>query len=318
MPLSGFVRTAQPVLGFDGSPWFTVARPRAGGPERRKLLLKVPPVVHTLVKPSWMVLYVPRILAPALVAADGHLEPRFVAHLLLLVLVGCAAICALDEYLDSDQDGQEDPARPIPSGSLHPRHALTAAALMGTLSAYASWTIGPTTFLLACLIATLFILSSTVLRGTILSVVSIPATSSLVLVLSYTTVSPPDWLLLPLWLIHVLWDFGHDTAETLADPWSVIRRDRGTLPFIIGVGRATAVILCSAGLTLLMSVLFGVLAGLGMIYFTSVLIAALPYGWAVLNLRRGPSQSRAQQAFLWISRFQTIQFSAIALDLLLL
>jgi 4-hydroxybenzoate polyprenyltransferase/geranylgeranylglycerol-phosphate geranylgeranyltransferase len=141
-------------------------------------------------------------------AALHAFPPPLTATLTFLIpiLGWIAGLYAMD-YLDRNLDRIEKPQRPLPSGRLHPRHAIIAAFLFATLGVLLAIPLGPLNLLFILLIGTTTIfytrigkphaLLANLTRGLITMVTFLFGATAIT-----TTLSTPLWLLATAFLFH--------------------------------------------------------------------------------------------------------------------
>lgn len=233
------------------------------------------------------------------IAAEGAPRPPILVIFLLGMLLMRAAGCVINDYADRDFDGhvKRTVARPLAQGEIPPRHALILFALLCLLAFGLVLLLNRLTIYMSFAAVALAASYPFMKRYTYLPQVVLGAAFGWAVPMAFTAVTnsapPVAWLI---FIAAVLWALIYDTQYAMVDRDDDLK---------IGV-KSTAILFGEAdrlligilqGLMLICLLLIGLRAELSGVYYVTVGVAALMFGYQQY-LIRDRSREGCFQAFL--------------------
>jgi protoheme IX farnesyltransferase len=287
----------------------------------------VPGVTRTRVA-AYLALTKPRIIElllvttlPTMVVADAGLPPF---GLVVWTLVGGALAAgganALNMVVDRDIDAvmARTRNRPLVTGEVSVAAALRFALALEVAAFLLLW--GAVNLLSAVLAvgATLFYVFVYTLwlkRTSTRNIVIGGAAGAVPVLVGWT--AELDWPPLILFAVIFYWTPPHFWALAVRYRDDYAAAHVPMLPAVAGV-RATAVRILGYSLALWgLTVLFGAVAHMGVVYLAAALVLGGVFTWYAVQLLRSATPARAMRLFTWSITYITLLFGAMALDQLL-
>jgi len=266
-------------------------------------------------RPIGMLLLLWPVLWALWIAAAGQPAlPVFVVFVAGVVLMRSAG-CVINDYADREFDPQVERTRdrPLATGRVHPNEALTLFVVLA-LSAFALVLLmNRLTILLSFVGAALAVSYPFMKRWTHLPQFYLGAAFGWGVPMAFaaqTDSVPADaWILFGATLC---WAVAYDTAYAMVDREDDIRVGVKSTAILFGRADRSMIALFHV-LTLILLAWAGARAGLGLIYYIGLLLAAGLAGWQQW-LIRARSRDGCFRAFLNNNRFGAVIFAGLALD----
>lgn len=241
--------------------------------------MNIPPYLQLmrLDKPIGTLLLLWPTLWALWLAAGGFPPKRVLLIFLLGVLVMRALGCVLNDLADQNFDGhvKRTCGRPLATGTLSKRQALTAAALLSLAALALALCLNRYSFLLASL-AVGFVASYPFFKRFFpFPQLMLGVTFNFGVLMAYAELQrtlPPSALLL--YAIACLWTFSYDTSYALVDKEDDLRLELHSSAITLGRFDLWGIALCQ-GLCVVGFALVGAIHHLTFIYYVSVVITAL-------------------------------------------
>ena len=251
------------------------------------------------------------------IAGKGHPDFTIVLIFTLGTILMRSAGCAINDYADRDIDihVKRTSERPITSGRISKQEALWLAAALALISFLLILPLNRLTLLLS--IPALFLAGSYPFTKRFFAIpqayLGIAFGFGIPMAFAAELGSVPllAWILLA---ANVFWSVAYDTEYAMVDRDDDIHLGIHSSALLFGRYDVTAVMLCYAA-TLFLLALAGQIAGLGLIYYSGLAVAAL-IALYHYSLIRNREREACFKAFLHNNWFGAAVFAGIFLDYL--
>jgi protoheme IX farnesyltransferase len=230
---------------------------------------------------------------------------------------------AINMYADRDIDRlmERTRSRPLVTGAVTPRAALTFAVALEVAAFVLLWTtvnlLSAALAVAACLFY-VFVYTLWLKRSSSRNIVIGGAAGAVPVLVGWSAVTGGlDWAPIVLFAVIFYWTPPHFWALAIRYRDDYARADVPMLPVVAGV-RATAVrILLYTVLLWVLTVVFTPIAEMGPLYLAAALVLGAVYTVLAVNLVREPRPEPAIRLFAWSITYITLLFGAMAADQLL-
>jgi protoheme IX farnesyltransferase len=293
-------------VGASARPWTAVARDY--------LVLTKPSIILLLLITT----------VPAMVLAEGGWPST---GLVLATLVGgllaAGGAGAVNMYIDRDIDAlmHRTRTRPIPRGTVSPRAALLFGLTLGAASGPWLWvTVNATSALLAVAAFLFYAFGYAYLkRTTVHNTVLGGAAGAAPPLIGWTAVTGEVGLQgVLLFLLVFYWQPAHFWALALALVEDYRAAGIPMLPVIHGEGETKRQIVLYSILTAALSVIFGAVAQMGLLYFGVALLGGAGFILYAVRLARAPGADGTRALFRYSTSYLAVLFLSMVADRLLL
>ncbi len=265
---------------------------------------------------------------PTMVVAEGRMPPLW---LMLATMIGGSLAAgganAINMYVDRDIDAVMDRTkeRPLVTGLITPRAALTFAISIEVLAFVWLWVIvNPLSALLgmsACLFY-VFVYTLWLKRTSSQNIVIGGAAGCIPVLIGWAAVTnsvTATFSLAPLTLFALMffWTPPHFWALAIKYREDYARAEVPMLPVVASFRQTTNKMLVYTVLVFLSSLLFGWAAGMGLLYWVSALVLGALFIWFSVDLMRTESPAKAIRMFTFSITYITLLFAVMAVDVLL-
>ena len=249
------------------------------------------------------------------IASNGHPSWLILFIFTLGTVLMRSAGCAMNDYADRDIDKhvKRTQDRPLTSGKVSERETLWLAVVLALISFALILPLNPLTWLLA--FPAVFLAASYPYTKRFFAIpqayLGIAFGFGIPMAFAATLghVPPVAWVLL---LANVFWAIAYDTEYAMVDKDDDIHLGIHSSALLFGSYDVIAVMI-SYTITLALLALAGLMAGLGLIYFTG-LIAAEGIALYHYRLIKNRSRERCFAAFLHNNWFGAVVFAGVAGD----
>jgi len=263
-----------------------------------------------------------------MVVAEGRMPPLW---LMLATMIGGSLAAgganAINMYVDRDIDAVMDRTkeRPLVTGLITPRAALTFAISIEVLAFVWLWVIvNPLSALLgmsACLFY-VFVYTLWLKRTSSQNIVIGGAAGCIPVLIGWAAVTnsvTATFSLAPLTLFALMffWTPPHFWALAIKYREDYARAEVPMLPVVASFRQTTNKMLVYTVLVFLSSLLFGWAAGMGLLYWVSALVLGALFIWFSVDLMRTESPAKAIRMFTFSITYITLLFAVMAVDVLL-
>ncbi len=251
------------------------------------------------------------------IAADGHPSWLIVSIFVLGTTLMRSAGCVINDYADRhiDKHVKRTKERPLTSGKVSERETVWLAVVLAFVSFLLILPLNPLTWMLS--FPAVFLAASYPYTKRFLAIpqayLGIAFGFGIPMAFAATLGEVPTvaWVLL---LANIFWCIAYDTEYAMVDRDDDIHLGIHSSALFFGRYDVAAVMLCYA-VALLLLVVAGLMAGLGMVYFVGLLAAAgiVLYHYTLIKDR---SRERCFAAFLHNNWFGAAVFAGVAGDYL--
>lgn len=251
------------------------------------------------------------------IAADGHPSWLIVSIFVLGTTLMRSAGCVINDYADRhiDKHVKRTKERPLTSGKVSERETVWLAVVLAFISFLLILPLNPLTWMLS--FPAVFLAASYPYTKRFLVIpqayLGIAFGFGIPMAFAATLGEVPTvaWVLL---LANIFWCIAYDTEYAMVDRDDDIHLGIHSSALFFGRYDVAAVMLCYA-VALLLLVVAGLMAGLGMVYFVGLLAAAgiVLYHYTLIKDR---SRERCFAAFLHNNWFGAAVFAGVAGDYL--
>jgi protoheme IX farnesyltransferase len=273
-----------------------------------------------LTKPRIIVLLLITALGGMLLAADG--APPL--DVVLLTLMGGALSAgganAINQYIDRDIDGMmgRTTLRPIPAGTIPPRHALLFGIALTVASLLVfGLLVNPLAGALAfgAMLYYVFVYTRWLKRSTPSNIVIGGAAGALPPVIGWAAVRG-ELELLPLWLFAIVfyWTPPHFWALALLIKQQYARANIPMLPIVRGDAETRKQIVWYSFLMVAVTAVLVPFGLMGAIYLVAALLLGGVFVYYALRLRREETPTAARRLFRYSLYYLTLLFAAMVVD----
>jgi heme o synthase len=230
---------------------------------------------------------------------------------------------AINMYVDRDIDKVMDRTkkRPIASGRVTPRAALTFAITIEVLAFAFLWA---TVNLLSALLAVgaclfyVFVYTLWLKRTSSRNIVIGGAAGAAPVLIGWSAVTNTiDWAPIVLFAVIFYWTPPHFWALAIRYREDYAKVDVPMLPVVASLKTTATRILLYTLLLWALTVLFAPVAGMGHLYLGSALVLGAVFTWYAVRLLQDSSPKVAMRVFTWSISYITLLFGAMAADQLL-
>ena len=284
---------------------------------------------------AYVALTKPRIIelllvttVPAMVVAEEGMPSLW---LMVATVVGGALAAgganAVNMYVDRDIDAVMDRTqqRPLVTGAVTPRAALTFAVAIETVAFVWLWyLVNPLSAVLglsACLFY-VFVYTLWLKRTSSQNIVIGGAAGAIPVLIGWSSVTDSlsatfGWAPVLLFALMFFWTPPHFWALAIKYKDDYARAEVPMLPVVASHRNTTVQILLYTVVVWALSLAFGAAAGLGLLYWASAVALGGVFTWLSVVLLRTESTKVAMRLFAFSITYVTLLFAAMALDVLL-
>jgi protoheme IX farnesyltransferase len=261
---------------------------------------------------------------PTMIVAEQGLPPLgLIAATVIGGTMAAGGANAINMYVDRDIDRvmERTRNRPIASGRIAPRSALTFAVGLEVAAFLFLWA---TVNLLSAVLAVsaclfyVFVYTLWLKRTSSRNIVIGGAAGAAPVLIGWSAVTNSlDWAPVVLFAVIFYWTPPHFWALAIRYREDYARVDVPMLPVVASM-RTTAVrILIYTLLLWALTVLFAPVAGMGHLYLGAALVLGAVFTWYAARLLRDRTPQSAMRVFTWSITYITLLFGAIAVDQLI-
>ncbi len=290
-------------------------------PARRPLRSRVGAYV-ALTKPRIIELLLVTTVPTQVVAARGLPSGWLVFATVVGGSLAAGGANAINMYVDRDIDRimERTQARPLVTGAMTPRAALTFA--IGLEAAAFAWLWGFVNLLsavlavVACLFY-VFVYTLWLKRTSTQNIVIGGAAGAVPVLIGWSSVTGSlAWPPVVLFAVIFYWTPPHFWALAIKYREDYAAADVPMLPAVVSL-RATSIRIIFYTLVLwALTVLFGPVAGMGDLYLGTAIVLGAVFLWLAFRLLQSPSTKAAMRLFSYSITYITLLFGAMAIDAL--
>jgi len=288
-------------------------------PVRRSLRSQIGDYV-ALTKPRIIELLLVTTVPTMIVAERGLPSPWLIAATVAGGTLAAGGANAVNMYVDRDIDKlmARTRNRPIPSGRVAPRSALTFAVTIEVAAFAFLWA---TVNLLSAVLAVaaclfyVFVYTLWLKRTSKSNIVIGGAAGAAPVLIGWSAVTNSlDWAPVVLFAVIFVWTPPHFWALAIRYREDYVRVEVPMLPVVASL-RTTAVrILLYTVLLWGLTLLFAPVAGAGALYVGAALVLGAAFTWYAARLLRDTTPQLAMSVFTWSISYITLLFGAMAVD----
>ncbi len=251
------------------------------------------------------------------IAGNGHPDPRILLIFILGTFMMRSAGCAINDYADRDIDlhVRRTSGRPITSGKISPKEALSLAAALALISFLLILPLNSLTLLLS--IPAVFLAASYPYTKRFFAIpqaylgIAFGFGIPMAFAAELGSVPPVAWVMLA---ANIFWSIAYDTEYAMVDRDDDVHLNIHSSALFFGRHDVNAVMACYAA-TLFLLALAGRMANLGLYYFSGLAVAAAIalYHYSLIRERR---RDGCFKAFLHNNWFGAAVYAGIFLDYL--
>jgi heme o synthase len=288
-------------------------------PVRRSLRSQIGDYV-ALTKPRIIELLLVTTVPTMIVAERGMPSPWLIAATVAGGTLAAGGANAVNMYVDRDIDKLmvRTRNRPIPSGRVAPRSALTFAV---TIEAVAFAFLWATVNLLSAVLAVaaclfyVFVYTLWLKRTSKSNIVIGGAAGAAPVLIGWSAVTNSlDWAPVVLFAVIFFWTPPHFWALAIRYREDYARVDVPMLPVVSSLRTTAARILLYTLLLWGLTLLFAPVAGAGALYVWAALVLGATFTWHAARLLRDTTPRLAIRVFTWSISYITLLFGAMAVD----
>ena len=277
---------------------------------------------------------------PTMIVAEQGMPPLWlIACTVLGGTLAAGGANAINMYVDRDIDAlmERTKGRPLVTGAVTPRAALTFAITLEVIAFLFLWT---TVNLLSAVLAVtaclfyVFVYTLWLKRTSTRNIVIGGAAGAVPTLIGWSSVTGTlDWAPVVLFAIIFYWTPPHFWALAIRYRDDYAAADVPMLPAVVSVHRTAGRILAYTLLLWALTVAFSPVAGMGHLYLGSAIVLGAVFTWFALRLLRMPDpgltlsasggvaeleiRATAMRLFSWSITYITLLFAAMAIDQLL-
>ncbi len=224
------------------------------------------------------------------IAGNGHPDPRILLIFILGTFMMRSAGCAINDYADRDIDlhVRRTSGRPITSGKISPKEALSLAAALALISFLLILPLNSLTLLLS--IPAVFLAASYPYTKRFFAIpqaylgIAFGFGIPMAFAAELGSVPPVAWVMLA---ANIFWSIAYDTEYAMVDRDDDVHLNIHSSALFFGRHDVNAVMACYAA-TLFLLALAGRMANLGLYYFSGLAVAAAIalYHYSLIRERR--------------------------------
>jgi protoheme IX farnesyltransferase len=288
-------------------------------PVRRSLRSQIGDYV-ALTKPRIIELLLVTTVPTMIVAERGMPSPWLIAATVAGGTLAAGGANAINMYVDRDIDGlmARTRNRPIPSGRVAPRSALTFAVTIEVVAFAFLWA---TVNLLSAVLAVaaclfyVFVYTLWLKRTSKSNIVIGGAAGAAPVLIGWSAVTNSlDWAPVVLFAVIFFWTPPHFWALAIRYREDYARVEVPMLPVVSSLRTTAARILLYTLLLWGLTLLFAPVAGAGALYVGAALVLGAAFTWHAARLLRDTTPQLAMRVFTWSISYITLLFGAMAVD----
>lgn len=288
-------------------------------PVRRSLRSQIGDYV-ALTKPRIIELLLVTTVPTMIVAERGMPSPWLIAATVAGGTLAAGGANAINMYVDRDIDGlmARTRNRPIPSGRVAPRSALTFAVTIEVVAFAFLWA---TVNLLSAVLAVaaclfyVFVYTLWLKRTSKSNIVIGGAAGAAPVLIGWSAVTNSlDWAPVVLFAVIFVWTPPHFWALAIRYREDYARVEVPMLPVVSSLRTTAARILLYTLLLWGLTLLFAPVAGAGALYVGAALVLGAAFTWYAARLLRDTTPQLAMRVFTWSISYITLLFGAMAVD----
>ena len=288
-------------------------------PVRRSLRSQIGDYV-ALTKPRIIELLLVTTVPTMIVAERGMPSPWLIAATVAGGTLAAGGANAINMYVDRDIDGlmARTRNRPIPSGRVTPRSALTFAVTIEVVAFAFLWA---TVNLLSAVLAVaaclfyVFVYTLWLKRTSKSNIVIGGAAGAAPVLIGWSAVTNSlDWAPVVLFAVIFFWTPPHFWALAIRYREDYARVEVPMLPVVSSLRTTAARILLYTLLLWGLTLLFAPVAGAGALYVGAALVLGAAFTWYAARLLRDTTPQLAMRVFTWSISYITLLFGAMAVD----
>jgi protoheme IX farnesyltransferase len=261
---------------------------------------------------------------PTMVVAEGGIPPLW---LIVVTVIGgtfaAGGANAINMYVDRDIDALMDrtKGRPLVTGVVSPRGALTFAIALEVVAFVMLWSlVNLLTAVLAvaaCLFY-VFVYTLWLKRSSSSNIVIGGAAGAAPVLIGWSSVTGTlDWAPVVLFAVIFYWTPPHFWALAIKYKDDYATADVPMLPAVVSLKTTATRILLYTLLLWGLTLVFSVVADMGAIYLAAAVLLGGAFTWLAVELLREPdSTKRAMKVFTYSITYITLLFGAMAVDVL--
>ncbi|MPZ98074.1 MAG: protoheme IX farnesyltransferase [Dehalococcoidia bacterium] len=277
-----------------------------------------------LTKPTIILLLLITTVPAMVLAERGWPDGWLVVATLIGGILAAGGAGAVNMYLDRDIDAimRRTRSRPVPAGRVEARHALTFGCTMGLSSGV--WLYLTVNALSAALALAAFLFYTTIYtaylkRTTVHNTVIGGAAGAAPPLIGWTAVTGELGLEgVLLFLLVFYWQPPHFWALALAMAEDYRAARIPMMPVVLGEHETKRQMVLYAGMTAALSLIFGVIADLGLVYLGVASFGGLGFIWYSVQVYRGQGLEGTRAMFRYSTSYLAVLFAAIVIDVLIL
>ena len=278
-----------------------------------------------------MALTKPRIIelllvttVPVMVVADQGVPPLWLmAAAVIGGTLAAGGANAINMYVDRDIDSvmERTQGRPLVTGAVSPRNALVFAVTIEVVAFVFLWQV---VNLLSAVLAVsgclyyVFIYTLWLKRSSRQNIVIGGAAGAVPVLVGWSAVTDTVSIsAIVLFGVIFFWTPPHFWALAIKYKDDYARADVPMLPSVASHRQTTDQILAYTVVVWALTLLFGVTAEMGLLYWATAIVLGAVFTWMAVDLRRTESPARAIRVFTFSITYITVLFGVMALDVII-
>jgi len=280
---------------------------------------------------AYVALTKPRIIelllvttVPVMVVADQGVPPLWLmAAAVIGGTLAAGGANAINMYVDRDIDSvmERTQGRPLVTGAVTPRNALIFAVTIEVVAFLFLWQV---VNLLSAVLAVsgclyyVFIYTLWLKRSSRQNIVIGGAAGAVPVLVGWSAVTNTVSIsAIVLFGVIFFWTPPHFWALAIKYKDDYARADVPMLPSVASHRQTTDQILAYTVVVWALTLLFGVTAEMGLLYWVTAIVLGAVFTWMAVDLRRTESPARAIRVFTFSITYITVLFGVMALDVII-
>jgi len=280
---------------------------------------------------AYVALTKPRIIelllvttVPVMVVADQGVPPLWLmAAAVIGGTLAAGGANAINMYVDRDIDSvmERTQGRPLVTGAVTPRNALIFAVTIEVVAFLFLWQV---VNLLSAVLAVsgclyyVFIYTLWLKRSSRQNIVIGGAAGAVPVLVGWSAVTDTVSIsAIVLFGVIFFWTPPHFWALAIKYKDDYARADVPMLPSVASHRQTTDQILAYTVVVWALTLLFGVTAEMGLLYWVTAIVLGAVFTWMAVDLRRTESPARAIRVFTFSITYITVLFGVMALDVII-
>ena len=280
---------------------------------------------------AYVALTKPRIIelllvttVPVMVVADQGVPPLWLmAAAVIGGTLAAGGANAINMYVDRDIDSvmERTQGRPLVTGAVTPRNALIFAVTIEVVAFLFLWQV---VNLLSAVLAVsgclyyVFIYTLWLKRSSRQNIVIGGAAGAVPVLVGWSAVTGTVSIsAIVLFGVIFFWTPPHFWALAIKYKDDYARADVPMLPSVASHRQTTDQILAYTVVVWALTLLFGVTAEMGLLYWATAIVLGAVFTWMAVDLRRTESPARAIRVFTFSITYITVLFGVMALDVII-